>query len=517
MLINAFDDEVDITAVLQKARQGTDDRTYRQTYRKIDFINFSPKQRAALNCLASALYLKTGNQFGKTTAATGMVVFQTTQEFPQWFTGWRQPKLNLSRPHSMVVWCLAPNWQMARDGIASKILGDYASGQIGQGLMPAENIVSIQAARGIAGAVDSVVIRRKDGTTAVIRFKTYEQGREALQSESVDLIIADEMPTDMGLWNELLARLSATSGVIWLTATPRRQQSLIAQWYKEPAHPERQTITATLDDAEHLTDEQRAAMKARYANNPLEARTRLYGEDYAGGGLVFDVPMSEIAYLRDPADFPEWFKWIIGFDPGHGGQSEQAHPAAAVECCWDPNSSALYVVDCLRLDRPLPETLAASILQWECGDAPVAWGHGENQGVAGTNETYAAMYRRLGLRMLREHAQFEGGGYSLEVGLSLMRQMMADGKLKVAKHLDDWWEEFHSYERDEKTGKPIPIRDDLMAATRYAVMMAPRHAKTLLGERSADGGRALDIWRRQNESGKQALGVNFDPWNPQLD
>lgn len=511
MMIDALDAEVDVSAMLQKARQGTDDRTYRQTYRQIDFINFSPKQRSALNCPASALYLKTGNQFGKTTAATGMVVFQTTQEFPSWYAGWRQPKLNLSRPHSMVVWCLAPNWQMARDGIASKILGDYASGQIGQGLMPAENIVSVQAARGIAGAVDSVVIRRKDGTTAVIRFKTYEQGREALQSESVDVIIADEMPTDMGLWNELLARLSATSGIIWLTATPRRQQSLIAQWYKEPGHPERQTITATLDDAAHLSDEQRAAMKARYANNPREAATRLYGEDYQGGGLVFDTPMIEIAFERDPTTFPSWFKWIIGFDPGHGGLSEQAHPAAAVECCWDPHSSTLYVVDCLRLDRPSPADLAAAILDWECGDAPVAWGRAEHQGVAGTAKTYAQMYKELGLHMLPIHAQFRDGGDGLEPGLSMMQQMFASGKLKVAKHLDQWWEEFVSYERDEKTGKPIPLRDDLMAATRYAVMMAERSARVLSGERSADGGRSLDAWRRQNESGGMCKGI--DNWD----
>ena len=70
-----------------------------------------------------------------------------------------------------------------------------------------------------------MTIKRKDGTTGVIRFKSYEQGREAAQSEAVDFIICDEMPTDMGLWSELLARLSATSGRIWLQLRHGKQQS----------------------------------------------------------------------------------------------------------------------------------------------------------------------------------------------------------------------------------------------------------------------------------------------------
>ena len=37
------------------------------------------------------------------------------------------------------------------------------------------------------------------------------------------------------------------------------------------------------------------------------------------------------------------------------------------------------------------------------------------------------------------------------------------------KHLNDWWEEFRLYHR--KDGKVVKEGDDLMAATRYAIMM----------------------------------------------
>ncbi len=335
--------ELDLPTILRRAKSALSDSEYRHRFRAGDFINYSPKQRELLNSTASALYAKTANQFGKTTAAAGMAAFQTTQIFPPWYAGWKQPALNLIRPHSMIVWCFSFSGQMLRDGIQSRILGDVASGQAGTGILPAENIVSLQMGRGIAGAVDSAVIRRADGTTAVIRFKSYEQGREAAQSESVDLVVCDEMPTDMGLWSELLARTTATAGRILLTATPRKQQSQIAQWFKEPGHPERQTITATIYDAPHISEAQRNAMVANYANNQMEANTRLLGLDYAGGGNVFQTGMEQIVSGRDPSTFPNYWKWIIGFDPGHGGLSESSHPAAAVLCAFDPDVHCLYI------------------------------------------------------------------------------------------------------------------------------------------------------------------------------
>jgi hypothetical protein len=78
----------------------------------------------------------------------------------------------------------------------------------------------------------------------------------------------------------------------------------------------------------------------------------------------------------------------------------------------------------------------------------------------------------LGLMLpsgLHEHAQFEDGGVSVEAGLMAMLTRMQMGKLKVFKHLNDWFEEFRLYHR--KDGKVVKEGDDLMAATRYGIMM----------------------------------------------
>ena len=47
-----------------------------------------------------------------------------------------------------------------------------------------------------------------------------------------------------------------------------------------------------------------------------------------------------------------------------------------------------------------------------------------------------------------------------------MLQKVEAKKFKVFNTLGDWFEEFRMYHR--KDGKVVPLRDDLMSATRYA-------------------------------------------------
>jgi hypothetical protein len=92
-----------------------------------------------------------------------------------------------------------------------------------------------------------------------------------------------------------------------------------------------------------------------------------------------------------------------------------------------------------------------------------------------------------GLDLLFEHAQFEDGSVSVEAGLMDMLDRMQSGRFKVFSHLPDWWEEFRLYHR--KDGKVVKENDDLMAATRYALMML-RYART--AKSAADFRRKLE-------------------------
>jgi hypothetical protein len=72
-----------------------------------------------------------------------------------------------------------------------------------------------------------------------------------------------------------------------------------------------------------------------------------------------------------------------------------------------------------------------------------------------------------------ERATFPDGSNGVEAGLMLMYDRMITGRLKVFSHLHEWFGEKRSYHR--KDGKVVKIRDDLLSATRYGVMML-RHA-----------------------------------------
>jgi len=77
--------------------------------------------------------------------------------------------------------------------------------------------------------------------------------------------------------------------------------------------------------------------------------------------------------------------------------------------------------------------------------------------------------------MLPFHATFPDGGNGLEAGLADMLDRMKTGRLNVAEHLAEWGQEFRLYHR--KDGRVVKEQDDLLSATRYALMML-RFAKT---------------------------------------
>ena len=75
-----------------------------------------------------------------------------------------------------------------------------------------------------------------------------------------------------------------------------------------------------------------------------------------------------------------------------------------------------------------------------------------------------------------EEGREEGtGGNAVDAGILEILDRMQTGRFKVFASCLDWFEEFRMYHR--KDGKIVKVDDDLMDATRYAVMMK-RHATT---------------------------------------
>ena len=151
------------------------------------------------------------------------------------------------------------------------------------------------------------------------------------------------------------------------------------------------------------------------------------------------------------------------------------HPFAAVELVWDRDTDTIYVSKTYRITQTTPVIHAAALKAWG-KEIPWAWPRdGRRETLEGAGKPFADQYQAQGLNMLFEHAQFDGGSVSLEASIQDMLIRMEGGRFKVFRHLNDWWDEFRLYHR--KDGKVVKEYDDLMSATRYAVMML-RYART---------------------------------------
>lgn len=213
-----------------------------------------------------------------------------------------------------------------------------------------------------------------------------------------------------------------------------------------------------IEDAEHYTPQQRAAIISSYPAHELEARTK--GIPSLGSGRVFPIAEEKIAI--DPLPIAREWSRINGVDFGWD------HPFAACGLAWDRDADCIYVASAYREKEATPVLHAAAIKPW--GDwIPCAWPHDGYQHDKGSGLGLAQQYRTQGLNMLAEHATHEDGGFGVEAGVMDMLDRMQTGRFKVFRHLTEWFAEFRLYHRED--GKIVKERDDLLSATRYGMMM----------------------------------------------
>jgi hypothetical protein len=220
----------------------------------------------------------------------------------------------------------------------------------------------------------------------------------------------------------------------------------------------RVVVSMTIDDVDHYTAEDKARIIASYPAHEREARAK--GIPTMGSGRIF--PIEEAMITVEPRAIERHWAQLGGMDFGYD------HPFAAVHVAWDRDPDVVYVCKTFRQRECTPVIQSAAVRPW--GDwMPWSWPHDGYQHDKGSGEQLAAQYRAQGLNMLQEHATHQEGGNGVEAGLMDMLDRMQTGRLKVFAGLNDWFEEFRLYHRLD--GKIVKERDDLMSATRYAIMM----------------------------------------------
>lgn len=225
-----------------------------------------------------------------------------------------------------------------------------------------------------------------------------------------------------------------------------------------PVSPGRIVIQATIDDALHYTEAQREAIVASYPAWEQEARVK--GIPALGSGRVF--PVEEHKLRCEAFEIPRHFPQIIGVDFGYD------HPFAAARCAWDLEDDIFYLLATYRETGASAPIHSAALRPWGLW-IPIAWPHDGLQHDKGSGDQLAHQYRSHGLNMLGEHATHEEGGYGVEAGIQDMLERMQTGRWRVFPGNELWFSEFRLYHRDK--GNVVKVRDDLLSASRYALMM----------------------------------------------
>lgn len=398
-----------------------------------------------------------GNQLGKTVAGAAEVAMHLTGRYPDDWTGKRY-----DRPTTWLAG--SESYELTRDGVQRLLVGPPdKEEEWGTGYIPADTIAGRSRRMGVSNALDSITVKHLAGGSSSLLFKAYEQGRGKWQANTVDGVWFDEEPPE-DVYIEGITRTNATKGIVFVTFTPLLGMSNVVARYLMEESDDRIVTTMTIDDAEHYTPEERAKIIASYPPHEREARTK--GIPSLGSGLIFPVLEEEI--ICEPIAIPAIWPQIGGMDFGYD------HPFGAARLAWDRDNDVVYVTANYRKREATPVIHAAALKPW--GDwIPWAWPHDGLQHDKGSGDQLAKLYSDQGLNMLVERATWEDGGNGVEAGIAEMLDRMLSGRWKVFSTCTDWLEERRLYHR--KDGKIVKERDDVLSASRYALMML-RHAET---------------------------------------
>ena len=432
---------------------------YRRKFRAFDFFHPIPKQAEHLALRRRERLLMANNRAGKTLTGAFEAACHATGEYPEW---WRGRKFD--KP--TVGWVAGETSLATRDICQTKLCGPAGvDAEFGTGMIPKDLIIDKSLARGITDAYDTLQVRHVSGGISIVRFKSFEQGRSKFQGEGLDWMWFDEEPP-MDVYAEGVARLGERDGIAWLTFTPLKGRSAVVIRFLDELSADRGITTMTLDDSLHIPPEVRQRMLGGYLPHELEARAR--GVPMLGSGRIFmtsEEGIVEAAIEHIPA---YWVKlWGIDFGIGH--------PFGAVLILWDKDNDVIHVHATVRIADGLPLNHAAAMKPIGAG-VPVAWPKDGGDREKSTGQPLAAQYRKHDLLMLGEHANWPDGSISTEAGVMEIDEREKTGRLKVAAHLSDFLEERRFYHR--KDGVIVKIKDDLMSATRIAVM-AKRYARAV--------------------------------------
>ena len=452
---------------LEKALEIVREISARKRYNKVDFYDPYPYQLNfhETGSEANQRLLMAANRIGKSYCGAAEMAYHVTGLYPKWWNGRRFDK-------PIVAWAGGVSNETTRDIVQFELLGSPDDPEaFGSGAIPRNYIIKTERKPGVPNAKSMALIKHVSGGNSSLFFKAYEMGVDKWQGRSVDCVWLDEEPS-RELYSQAVTRTLDRRGMVYMTFTPENGMTETVASFMNRLQSGQSLTNATWDDAServmsmkgergHLSEVVMEQILSSYS--PHEREMRRYGRPSIGSGLVF--PLSEDDVIIEPMPIEEHWPRIAAIDFGWD------HPTAVVWAAVDRDTDTFYLYDCYRASKASP-SVHADHIRSRPHFVPIAYPHDGNRRDSMGNPGLADQYRNLGCNFLLNHFTNppalgnDKGSNSIEEGLMAMLQSMEAGKFKVFSTLSDWFEEFRMYHR--KNNKVVPIRDDLLSATRYA-------------------------------------------------
>lgn len=439
------------------------------------------------------LMLSGGNGVGKTELGAFIMACHLTGEYPEWWPGrrWQQP---------IEAWaCGSAGGQMI-DTVQLKLFGRMGE-LYGSGMIPKRSLVGNPVmSRHATGLISSAQVRHKSGGLSRITQMAYSQDVLDWQGPRNDLNWYDEEPP-LKHHSEGQARLTGRNGLSYLTFTPMAGPTDVVRRFTDDDSADRARFELSVDEVAHIPQDEKSRLLRSYKSYERDAR--YHGKIMLGEGAIFTTPEDDLLIDLPLSEVP--VEWAKGWGLDFGGAGPVAHPFGAVLMAHDRDADAYYVLAAVRMREAMPLQHCDAMRRIAPG-VPVFWPH-DGHIVGDTGEEKSGLYRGHGLRMFQTHATNPDGSKATWAGIHVMDELMHARQFKVRRELREWREEYRMYHL--KDGKIVKIGDDLMSATRIAMMMRRYWRMGGLNEAVADRAARLNT--------REAIvtrGVDFDVFDP---
>jgi phage terminase large subunit-like protein len=445
-----------------------------------------PKQIEYFNSDAQITGFFAGNGTGKSDCAAIKTACHLTGKYPPW---WNGPRFT----EPIQAWCVGVTNESTRDNCQKKLFGPSIENP-GDGWMDPNDIMDWTRRHGVSNAIDTMRVKHISGGLSYCTFKANEMGRAKLQGPRLHWIWGDE-ELDKDVFDELVFRMVGVKNArMDITFTPLKgttelvnflrqgEDDEFVRWismsWSEAKHPDGRT---------HLTEEFKKALRRLYKDSPHIMRSREEGLPTIAAGLVYPFAHSDIFIKRFPLE--KYWPRLAGIDVGF------KHPTAAVAAAWDQEANAVYIYRCYRASQLSVENHCGQLKGWE--GIRFAIDPASMQGNKEDGEKIFDAYQTqfdgpLWKQLPPEKRTFFIANNSVLAGINNVYERFERGGLYIFDDLVQIKEELSMYQWDEKTGRPVKVKDDLLDAIRYLVMEIEN--ATILGRRGYDSDITITQW-----------------------